>query len=289
MGCDIHFYVEFKKDGKWTYYDHEAKYVTSVDEDGYRNKSEDWYDSPMDVGRSYNLFSILADVRNGQGFAGVDTGDGFVPISPPRGVPNDISPEVMKEYVCVLGSDEYYTQDTFERWIASGCSKRIDENTVTGPDWHSESWLTVYELEKYDWNQVTKLRGWVDPDNFLAFRKNGSPKEWCGAISGAKVEHVSNQQMTKLLNTGEIQFVDSEGSRDRKYTTSLQRTMKGWNLPAGSVGDSMASETYPRHYTLVEWTRTYRDCCKHFVEKTIPALKELGDPSSVRIVFWFDN
>lgn len=289
MGCDIHFYVEVKKDDKWMFYDREAKYVKEVDEDGYRWKNDDWCESPMYVGRNYNLFSILADVRNGRGFAGCDTGDGFVPIGPPRGVPNDVSPEVTKEYVCVLGSDEYHTQETFDRWVANGCSKRIDANTVTGPDWHSASWFTVDELEKHDWNQTTKLRGWVDPDNFLTFRKNGSPKEWCDGVSGAKIEHVSNQQMAKLLDSGEIEFVDPEGSLYRGYTTSLQRGMKGWNLPSDSVGDKMRSETHPRHYTLVEWTRTYRDCCKHFVEKTIPALKELGDPSSVRIVFWFDN
>ena len=43
------------------------------------------------------LFAILAGVRNGYGFAGCDTGDGFRPIAPPRGLPGDVSPEVAEE------------------------------------------------------------------------------------------------------------------------------------------------------------------------------------------------
>lgn len=290
MGCDIHFYVEVKKDSKWQRYCPEDKYVESVDDDGYKNKSRDWYDDPLYVGRNYSLFSILADVRNGRGFAGCDTweGDGFVPISSPRGVPSDTSQEVMKEYVCVLGGDKYHTQETFDRWVKNGSSKRIDGNTVTGPDWHSASWFAVEELEKYDWDQVTKKRGWVDPHQFDLFRKNGMPEQWSGSVSGAKIEHISNQHMAKLLDSNEIQFVDNN-DWGWGYTTSLQRAMSDWKLPDGSVGDSMRKEIMPRHYTLVEWSQPYRSCCKEFVEKTIPALKSLGEPGSVRIVFWFDN
>lgn len=37
---------------------------------------------------------------------------------------------------------------------------------------------------------------------------------------------------------------------------------------------------------------TYAECCREFVEKTIPMLKRLSyddDYSDVRVVFWFDN
>ena len=41
--------------------------------------------------RNYNLFAILANVRNGTAFAGCKTGEGFNPISNPKGVPSDAS------------------------------------------------------------------------------------------------------------------------------------------------------------------------------------------------------
>lgn len=47
-----------------------------------------WVDVPhlYTFRRDYFLFGVLANVRNGHGFAGVDTGDPVDPISEPRGV-----------------------------------------------------------------------------------------------------------------------------------------------------------------------------------------------------------
>src|SRR3990167_5661087 len=44
--------------------------------------------------RNYSLFAILANVRNGYGFGGCDTGNGFEVIAKQRGIPNDLSPEM---------------------------------------------------------------------------------------------------------------------------------------------------------------------------------------------------
>lgn len=73
MGCDIHCYVEVKKDGNWKF-----------------NKE-------LDLDRNYNLFACLADVRNCRGFAGCKTGDGFTPLSGPKDLPVDCSDKVRKE------------------------------------------------------------------------------------------------------------------------------------------------------------------------------------------------
>lgn len=74
MGCDIHLMVEVrdKKLDQWKEYD--------IADELLKN-----------IGRNYNLFSILANVRNGVGFANSDTGNAFIPIDNPRGVPNDAS------------------------------------------------------------------------------------------------------------------------------------------------------------------------------------------------------
>jgi hypothetical protein len=89
---------------------------------------------------------MLADVRNGSGFAGIDTGDRIVPISQPRGVPDDVSKEFGKE---------------IESWDIDG---------------HSHSWFSLAELLAVDWDQPITHRMWVrqrrdaakqeDPDTF---------------------------------------------------------------------------------------------------------------------------
>lgn len=85
MGCDIHFFVEVRKDGIWTTAD------TWTIEEGDRNN----YDHAFFSGRNYNLFSLLADVRSE---------DGAAPLSAPRGTPEDSCQEI-KEVVAQWDGD----------------------------------------------------------------------------------------------------------------------------------------------------------------------------------------
>lgn len=172
MGCDIHFYVEARKDRSWSSADRwthdlygEGSGPGVAFEDRFYN------------GRNYDLFAILADVRNGIGFAGIDTGDGFNVIAPPRGLPADASPEV---------------RAASEEW---GC------------DGHSRSYFTVKELLDFDWNQVTRHRGWVGYEEYQVYKRNGSPDNWCGGVSGGGVRHVTPPEMEAL----------PEGQRDAAY------------------------------------------------------------------------
>lgn len=68
--------------------------------------------------RNYGLFAILADVRNGRGFAGDKIGEPTVPISAPRGIPADAS---------------------------EGYASEVD-------DGHSHTWYLLSELLDYDWD-----------------------------------------------------------------------------------------------------------------------------------------
>lgn len=98
MGCDIHLHVEhIDHNGRWwkckegfqsSMYDKNDKYFS---QDQFKD-----CDSPWDC-RSYVVFAYLADVRNGQGFAGCDTGNSIVPIAEPRGLPHDCSLTVKDE------------------------------------------------------------------------------------------------------------------------------------------------------------------------------------------------
>lgn len=72
MGTDVH--MVFQKQTKLT----EDITIWSKVDDNY------------DRGRQYPLFGWLANVRNGVGFGNVYTGDPIIPISLPRGLPEDL-------------------------------------------------------------------------------------------------------------------------------------------------------------------------------------------------------
>lgn len=92
MGCDIHAHFEIKINNEWLYY------------------------SEPDIDRNYDLFTLMADVRNYD--------RGIKPISKPRGLPKDITK----------------TTALKNKWWT--------------PDGHSHSWLNSKEVTKViDWHK----------------------------------------------------------------------------------------------------------------------------------------
>lgn len=192
MGCDIHPYIEIQKDGVWTFHDWKAPYKTGVDEDGDPNYDYDrLWDDPLDINRNYNLFAILADVRNGRGFAGIKTGEGFIPISQPKGLPKNVSKEVKHE------SDEY------------------------GRDGHSHSYLTVQELLAYNWEQKTKHYGTVDAEQFKIFKKKGKPDSWAGSVVGQSVRHLTHYEMEEAIAIGRTKDAYTSVEWTEPYSASV--------------------------------------------------------------------
>ena len=159
MGTDIHCQLEYKKNGKW--YWALANLPEELDRESF---------NPLNFNRSYNLFAILANVRNGYGFAGCDTGDEYNPISEPKGLPEDISEELKKYH---------------------------EENEILGD--HDFSYLTKDELENYDWEQKITNRGWVGIDQYKVFKEKGKPESWSGGVSGSMVEHLTNKEMENII------------------------------------------------------------------------------------------
>jgi len=124
--------------------------------------------------RNYNLFAILADVRNGIGFAGIDTGEGFIPISAPKGLPDDVTAEV-------------------KQW-----------SDGWGVDGHSHSFLTLAEIFEFDWTRTTKCRGMVSGPQYEQWswwgKQNGNaPSQWCGSVSGPNITIVEEDEMINRL------------------------------------------------------------------------------------------
>ena len=140
MGCDIHAVLERKVEDKW-------EPVINLPEG-----------AELDDFRNYDTFAVLADVRNGSGFAGCDTGDGIPIISEPRGFPKDMSMET------TLWANEHN-------------------------DWcHSESFLTLQEMLAFDWDQPITKRGVIGVNHYWDWKKSGEvcPNSWAGGMSGYK-------------------------------------------------------------------------------------------------------
>ena len=171
MGTDIHLEVERKTEDGWE--------VVDPTQHGYPERETDWRsrwwhygdDKPRPCERNYTVFGFLADVRNGHGFAGCDTGDPVRPLAPDRGWPEDTT----------IPIDDFDNFDTGD---------------------HSHTWATLRELVEADWDCVVVERGWVDAGEYLAMIERGEdpttgflvPKNWCGGVSGGDVRHFQNRQ-----------------------------------------------------------------------------------------------
>ncbi len=173
MGCDIHMYYEIRYGDAWKYFDWRSPYVIGTYTDG--ETKYDYIkmaDDPLSSHRNYNLFAVLADVRNGSGFAGCYTGEEFRPICAPRGLPSDVSLPVKK------ASGEY------------------------GDDGHSHSWFTLTEVIDYDYQQERTGSGVVGPNEFAVFEKKGKPESWSGDVMGDTVVKITNEGMRRYLKDG---------------------------------------------------------------------------------------
>lgn len=147
-----------------------------------------WIDIEHSVplNRHYFLFGILADVRNGSGFAGVDTGDPVKPIATPRGLPQD--------------------QVTFDDCIVFPAPLLLDGelayNIWMGD--HSYSWFYGSELLAwYDENKDRRVarRGVISKDEYLTWRTGDrtSPDSYSGWISGSGIRVVSEDEIAHLF------------------------------------------------------------------------------------------
>src|SRR5712675_467439 len=190
MGCDIHCYAEKKVNGKWEkvvkafknpYYDSDKE--NTIYGDGYEWNPE-FKDSPYS-GRNYDLFGILADVRNGRGFAGIPTGEGFNPISESKVLTDDVSEEVKKES---------------DGWNGDG---------------HSHSWFTLKELKDFDWQQKTKIYGVISKAQYEDFKRTGEPPHmYSGEVSGGSIINITNKEMDNLIKNDSFE-------KEKKYYTRI--------------------------------------------------------------------
>ena len=162
MGTDIHMIAEVRKDGVW----HTFLDDIFVKWEGTQFERQTCI--PYD-GRNYGLFAILADVRNGVGFAGFRTGEKFNPISKPKGYPEDIA----KESYGFLGDEWRH---------------------------HSASYLTLKEIFDFDWTQIHRSFGVVSEKDYRDHVMKGElPDLWCRDISVPDCIKISEVEMVDLI------------------------------------------------------------------------------------------
>jgi len=154
MGCDIHGMFQAKKDGKW------------------RDIPSTW-----DQDRHYFLFSWLAGVRNGHGFAGVPTYTPITPISEPRGLPEDF--ELVDEDHPVVDPAVLGLR---AKWLEPG------ETPSLWMGDHSHSWLSADEILATPAPDRVWRTGVVERAFFDAWDGHTPPEDWSGGISGRQIK-----------------------------------------------------------------------------------------------------
>lgn len=157
MWCDIHLTVEKynKKLSKREVLPDTIEYDWNWYYDENEKKLPEWLRELRH--RSYNNFSILAWVRNGYWFAGVQTWVWFEPIQEDRWIPEDVSP-IVKEWV------------KSREW-----------------DWHSHGWLTIKEILDYDFDKETKTVGYLTPDEYKEYKEKWTLPKWWWIAMSAKI------------------------------------------------------------------------------------------------------
>lgn len=248
MGTDIHIYVEVcdtdAQEGgcqNW-----KSAQQWEIDEDGWLNTT----DKPsFSLNRNYRLFAMLADVRNGTGFAGVDMGDALNPIDYPRDIPFDASPQVHQKYAA---------------W---------------GDDAHSASWFTVDELLEYDWTQSVVNRGvmsGVDYWKWSLYNKpyGDPPTNYSGDIFGPNIIKITQEEADIAI---------------KKTVDGLLEKVKPGQIVSYDERVAAIEAAMKNTYVSVSWKEYYYQMASEFLSEFMPRLWRLGKPEHVRIVFWFDN
>jgi hypothetical protein len=258
MGTDIHCWVEKRVDGKWQLLQPQkgdaGLRVQQALQSVEGTTPAEWklYQWDWDIDRDYDCFAILADVRNGYGFAGVSTGQGFEPI---------------------LSFTDKDGELEHRRGWPSDCSPELKNHEID----HSPSWLTLRELQAFDWTgQIARKTGVVTLPAYVQWRDaktKRAPDRYSGGVMGPSVETILPDHADRLLAIGE-------------------RTVDGWKTDKWN--DWEPPSGHPKTFVQVEWLESYDIAANEFYAKHIPSLAKVAEregvsPDDLRIVFYFDS
>jgi hypothetical protein len=223
---------------------------------------EGWQDIPISEypeaiwNRDYRLFGILANVRNGVGFAGIKYGSPAKPISQERGLPPDVKARLKD------GEENAVLPIEGRRYRFMREDEPVDSEYWLG--YHDFTWVTLDELLKYNWTQSLWNRGCVAWDEYVNMQTDGRtvPEVYCGDVSGP---------LTIKLDAIQAGYTYAELQRRKREGRTI------------SFGDLQV-------YVQLEWLEPIDLDCAGFTQDVMPWLKSLtNDPTKVRIVMGFDS
>lgn len=143
MGADIHFYVEKKVDDTWQPVKGPNRWYGKWE--GERKLAlEGWAYS----GRNYELFSLLADVRN--------YGNRIEPLAEPRGLPEDVSEMIEK-----ISDDWEWDGHSYSYFYLSELEKEKDRFKEISPNIIKETIPKLKILSQGDLDSV-RVVFWFD-------------------------------------------------------------------------------------------------------------------------------
>jgi hypothetical protein len=262
------------RDGAWTHVPHRPWWEDATETrngDG-RSLHPGEISEPRGLSdRNYDVFAILAGVRNAVGFAGVKTAETkFVPIDSPRGVPHDVS---------------------------EGIRDLLDANALGE---HSFSYVSLKELAAVEWEtrSVTK-RGVMGREEYerrqlerLSVADVPPPEEYSGAVMGQNIVTLTENEYKSLLELGSLAWSRSERrgvfsltDRDGGAVDTLFRREKDGK----SFIQRASDEAFVEVFVETTWDEPYASCAGRFFRLTLPALKEIADGNELRLVFGFDS
>ncbi len=160
MGCDIHIAIQVRDGDRWTEIPWQRVWRFLPPVAGFPVAPDGFTD------RNYDLFGILANVRNGTGFAGIKTGEGWAAIAPNRGLPSGFDPETV--------APDPMWPDEGPRYMGD----------------HSWTWIDLVELKAIPWDSIaSSRRGVLEWTEWRRWRKEGgvNPRSWSGDVSGPGV------------------------------------------------------------------------------------------------------
>ncbi len=147
-----------------------------------------WEDiaSDYEQHRHYQLFAVLAGVRNGFGFAGIVTGEPVRPIAEPRGFPADF------DIIC----DDLHPIRSIER-VDPHRRAHHDALTIWMGE-HTRSWLSGKEMLAWFENAPSVLQtGVLSREEYEAWDKQSSPTCYGSDVSGKGVVLINDNQIER--------------------------------------------------------------------------------------------
>lgn len=261
MGTDIHIRIETRDEaGKWAPLLPPVKH-RGDDTHHYRS----WYDN-----RNYDVFAVLANVRNGYGFAGIYRGEPVAYISEPKGLPVGVDIEAPPEWDGYLnetcpGQPAYVDPEGDAR--VRYCRSDLGD--------HSFTWFTPDELlNAPQWKQRQRKSGVMSPREYRRMRESGEPNSWSRGISGPGIATVTPADMDVLIAAGVVDASKEDGK--------------------GLTDASAVGTDGQRYYMQAGWDVSggIEESCSDFIAWMHDELQPLADKygnDNVRVLIGFDS